>query len=131
MTLLNNNMFNRLSENKIRLKLAQEMPFSDCTDYQVFRECSNQSGNIFEIFNNNSFARQIKTLVNNFTNENYNCKYYITSEFQSLSKNIDSDSLKMIHFNIRSFEKNKFLLYSSLELRNIEFDITFYLKSVK
>ena len=79
--MLNNNMSNRLSENKIRLKLAQEMPFSACTDYQVFRECSNQIGNIFEIFNNNSFAKQIKTLVNNFTNENYNCKYYNTSEF--------------------------------------------------
>ena len=118
-------MSNRLSENKIRLKLAQEMPFSACTDYQVFRECSNQIGNIFEIFNNNSFAKQIKTLVNNFTNENYNCKYYNTSEFQSLIKNLDSDSLKMIHFNIRSFEKNKFLLYSSLELLNIEFDIIF------
>ena len=31
----------------------------------------------------------------------------------------------MIHFNIRSFEKNKFLLYSFLELLNIEFDIIF------
>ena len=105
----NHNMFrNRLSDNKMRLKLAQEMPFFTCTDYQLYRECSTQIGNIFEIFNDNIFARQIKTLVNNFTTENYNCKYYNTSQFQSLIKNFDTDDLKMIHFNIRSFEKNKF-----------------------
>ena len=101
------------------------MPFFTCSDYQIFRECSTQIGNIFEIFNDNIFARQIKTLVNNFTSENYNCKYYNTSEFQSLTKNFDTDGLKMIHFNIRSFEKNKFLLYFFLELLNIEFDIIF------
>ena len=110
-----NNMFkNRLSEKKIRLKLAQEMPFFTCSDYQIFRECSTQIGNIFEIFNDNIFARQIKTLVNNFTSENYNCKYYNTSEFQSLTKNFDTDGLKMIHFNIRSFEKKKkFIVFFS------------------
>ena len=70
-------------------------------------------------------ARQIKSIVNNFTNENYNCKYYNTSQFQSFIKNFDTDGLKMIHFNIRSFEKNKFLLYTFLELLNIEFDIIF------
>ena len=122
----NHNMFrNRLSDYKIRLKLAKEMPFSTCTDYQFYREISSQIGNIFEIFKDNIFARQIKTLVNNFTTENYNCKYYNTSQFQSLIKNFDTDDLKMIHFNIRSFEKNKFLLFSFLELLNIEFDIIF------
>ena len=105
----NHNMFrNRLSDYKIRLKLAKEMPFSTCTDYQFYREISSQIGNIFEIFKDNIFARQIKTLVNNFTTENYNCKYYNTSQFQSLIKNFDTDDLKMIHFNIRSFEKKNF-----------------------
>ena len=122
----NHNMFrNRLSDNKMRLKLAKEMPFFTCMDYQLYREISTQTGNIFEIFKDNIFARQIKTIVNNFTTENYNCKYYNTSQFQSLIKNFDTDDLKMIHFNIRSFEKNKFLLYSFLELLNIEFDIIF------
>ena len=118
-------IFKMMANNKIRLKLAQEMPFFTCTDYQVFRECSTQIGNIFEIFNDNAFAKQIKSLVNNFTNENYNCKYYNTSEFQSLIKSFNTGGLKMIHFNIRSFEKNKFLLYAFLELFNIEFDIIF------
>ena len=46
---VNNNMYNnRLSESKLRFKHAQEMPFSACTDYQVYRECSTQIGNIFE-----------------------------------------------------------------------------------
>ena len=122
----NHNMFrNRLSDSKMRLTWAKEMPFSTCTDYQLYREISTQTGNIFEIFKDNIFARQIKTLVNNFTTENYNCKYYNTSQFQSLIKNFDTDDLKMIHFNIRSFEKNKFLLFSFLELLNIEFDIIF------
>ena len=106
---------NRLSDSIIRYNLAQEMPFLTCiNDYEMLRECSTQIGDIFKIFNDNNFARQIKSIVNNFTSENYNCKYYNTSEFQSFIKNFDTDGLKMIHFNIRSFEKNKFLLYSFL-----------------
>ena len=105
-------IFKMMANNKIRLKLAHEMPFFTCTDYQVFRECSTQIGNIFEIFNDNVFAKQIKTLVNNFTNENYNCKYYNTSEFQSLIKSFNTGGLKMIHFNIRSFEKKFTVCFS-------------------
>ena len=72
------NMFiNKLSDSKIRYKLAQEMPFLTCPDYEMLRECSTQISDIFKLFNNNNFARQIKSIVNNFTNENYNCKYYI------------------------------------------------------
>ena len=98
---------NRLSECKIRFKQAQEMPFSSCTDYQLYRECSTQIGNIFEIFNDNNFAKQIKTLVNNFTTDNYSCQYYNNSKFQSLMKTNNDIGLKVTHFNIRSFEKKK------------------------
>ena len=97
---------NRQSDSIIRYNLAQEMPFLTCiNDYEMLREYSTQIGDIFKIFNDNNFARQIKSIVNNFTNENYNCKYYNTSQFQSFIKNFDTDGLKMIHFNIRSFEK--------------------------
>ena len=105
----NNHMLNnRVSESKIRCKLSKELPFSACTDYQIVRECSTQIGNIFELFNENSFARQIRTLVKNFTNENYDCKYYNNPEFQSLIKNKNKAGLKVIHFNIRSFEKKNY-----------------------
>ena len=66
---------NRLSDSIIRYNLAQEMPFLTCiNDYEMLRECSTQIGDIFKIFNDNNFARQIKSIVNNFTSENYNCK---------------------------------------------------------
>ena len=121
-----NNMYNnRLSECKIRFKQAQEMPFSSCTDYQLYRECSTQISNIFEIFNDNNFAKQIKTLVNNFTTDNYSCQYYNDSKFQSLMKTNNDIGLKVTHFNIRSFEKNKFILLSYLESLNTEFDVIF------
>ena len=101
------------------------MLFSSCTDYQLYRECSTQIGNIFEIFNDNNFAKQIKTLVNNFTTDNYSCQYYNDSKFQSLMKTNNDIGLKVTHFNIRSFEKNKFILLSYLESLNTEFDIIF------
>ena len=56
-------IFKMMANNKIRLKLAQEMPFFTCTDYQVFRECSTQIGNIFEIFNDNTFTKQKKSTL--------------------------------------------------------------------
>ena len=121
----NHMLNNRVSESKIRCKLSKELPFSACTDYQVVRECSTQIGNIFELFNENSFAKQIRTLVKNFTNENYDCKYYNNQEFQSHIKTKNNAGLKVIHFNIRSFEKNKFILLSFLESLNFEFDIIF------
>ena len=67
---------NRLSDSKTRYKLAQEMPFLTGPDYEMLREYSTQISDIFKIFNNNNFARQIESIVNNFTNENYNCKYH-------------------------------------------------------
>ena len=114
------NMFSRLIQH-----LAKELPFYNCTNYQIIRECQSMSENMIEFFKNNEFTMQMKQITSSFTDENYSCNYYNHSNISKVISEHNADCLKVINFNIRSFEKNKFNLYFYLSTLPIQFDIIF------
>ena len=114
------NMFSRLIQH-----LAKELPFYNCTNYQIIRECQSMSENMIEFFKNNEFTMQMKQITSSFTDENYSCNYYNHSNISKVISKHNADCLKIINFNIRSFEKNKFNLYFYLSTLPIQFDIIF------
>ena len=104
---------------------AKQLPFSSCTDYQLVNTLTYSESNILNLFHENSFAKSIKKYLENVSKENYNCNYYNSSSFPSLLKEFDTDGFKVIHFNIRSMEKNKFQLLAFLSTLNCNFDLIF------
>ena len=83
------------------------------------------SENMIEFFKNNEFTMQMKQITSSFTDENYSCNYYNHSNISKVISKHNADCLKIINFNIRSFEKNKFNLYYYLSTLPIQFDIIF------
>ena len=115
----------------LRLKYFRELPFNSCSNYQIIRECLKTSENLIEIFKQNEFANQMKQISDTFTKDNYTCDYYNQSSLSKVINVHHESSLKIIHINIRSFEKNKFKLFYYLNTLKCQFDIIFLTETGK
>ena len=89
----------------LKLKYFRELTFNSCSNYQIIRECLKTSENLIEIFKQNEFANQMKQISDTFTKDNYTCDYYNQSSLSKVINVHHESSLKIIHINIRSFEK--------------------------
>ena len=107
---------------------SRELPFSSCTDYQfeqIISEFTNSKSRLLDLFSSNGFSNQINNLINDFTKDNYKCKYHNHSSFPKLLKEHHKDCLKATHINIRSLELNKYILKAYLDTLGCEFDLIF------
>ena len=89
------------------------------------------SENLLEFFKNNEFTVQMKQIISSFTDENYSCNYYNQSNITKIINEHNINCNKVINFNIRSFEKNKFKLYYYLCTLPCQFDIIFLTETGK
>ena len=116
----NKNNANSISE----LSPNYEMPYINCTDFEMFENLQNNHQNITDLLNSKNLQNSIIQLISNY-HENFNCSYQNESSFQNLNRNHNHKSLRSIHLNIRSLNKHKLILKSFLNDLNCCFDIIF------
>ena len=104
--------------------LFNELPFFKCSDYELISLCMSTKEKLLHLFESNNLSNQ---LINNFNTikENFTCNYFNESSFQKVLNSHNSCSLKMVHTNIRSINKNKAILKLDLETLNCDFDLIF------
>ena len=76
-----------------------------------------------EKLENNNFSKDMIKHVSKISKDNYSCKYYDKNNIKSITNSHHNSALKVIHFNISSFEKHGLELTSYLEHLNINYDI--------
>ena len=101
----------------------KELPFSNCTDYQVINEFALPIQNLLEKFENNCFSNEMFKHINMITKDNYSCKYYTESSFPSALNQNKISSFKVFHTNIRSLQLHSFELLAYLESLKCKFDV--------
>ena len=113
-----------ISHSEQRRILSNELPFSKCSDYEIISLCMSTNEKLLHLFESNNFSNQ---LINNFNTikENFTCNYFNESSFKKVLNSHNSCSLKMVHTNIRSINKNKAILKLDLENLNCDFDLIF------
>ena len=113
-----------ISHSEQRRILFNELPFFKCSDYELISLCMSTKEKLLQLFESNNFSNQ---LINNFNTikENFTCNYFNESSFQKVLNSHNSCSLKMVHTNIRSINKNKAILKLDLETLNCDFDLIF------
>ena len=101
-----------------------ELPFTNCNDYEIIMMCMSAEEKILKKFETNNFSNQ---LINNLSllKDNFTCNYFNENSFHKLINHHNAKSLKIFHINIRSINKHKIILKSYLESLKCTFDIIF------
>ena len=102
---------------------AAILPFSNCSDYQLFNELGANLNFYFDNYNSTDFFKEISEYTSTFTADNFKCKYYNEQQFNSTFPQNLPNSLRVFHLNIRSFSLHQFELVAFLNCLKIEFDI--------
>ena len=106
-----------------RKMLADNLPFSKCSDYAMLTACLSNKDKLLEIYENNSFTSECHSLIDELTMENFSCKYYNEDKFNSMLPKHQEKSLKVFHLNIRSLNKHCHELNAFLSCLNYSFDV--------
>ena len=65
------------------MDIAIELPFANCSDYQIITEFSSSKTKVLEFLSNNKFSKEMFQHINKVTKDNYTCKYYNEDSFSS------------------------------------------------
>ena len=103
--------------------LAQSLPFSNCSDYAMLTACLSDNDKLLDFFENNTFTSECHNLIDEFSMENYSCKYYNENKFNSILSKHQDKSIKIFHLNIRSLNKHCHELNAFLLCFNCKFDV--------
>ena len=112
-------------ETMTKSTLAQNLPFFNCSDYSMLTACLSNKDKLLEIYENNSFTSDCHSLIDGLSMENFSCKYYTESKFNSMLTKHREKSLKVFHLNIQSLNKHCHELEAFLSFLNCNFDILF------
>ena len=108
-----------------RKRLAINLPFYNCSDYAMLNACLSNKDKLLEFFENNTFTSECHSLIDEFSMENFSCKYYNENKFNSILPKHQEKSLKVFHLNIRSLNKHCHELKAFLSCLNCNFDVLF------
>ena len=106
-----------------RKRLAINLPFYNCSDYAMLNACLSNKDKLLEFFENNTFTSECHSLIDEFSMENFSCKYYNENKFNSILPKHQEKSLKVFHLNIRSLNKHCHELKAFLSCLNCSFDV--------
>ena len=99
------------------------LPFPKCSPFYISSQYQTGKKHLIEKLENNNFSKDMIKHINNFTKDNYSCKYYDENNLNSLKNYHHRSALKVIHLNINSISKRGTELSSYLEYLNINYDI--------
>ena len=102
---------------------SNELPFYNCSDYAVMYECMSTNTKLLEMFESNGFSQKYIDLIEGYTMENFDCKYYNEDKFNFMLTKHHSDAFKVYHQNIRSLNLHSHELKSYLECLKCNFDV--------
>ena len=103
--------------------LAQKLPFSNSSDYAMLTACLSDNDKLLDFFENNTFTSECHNLIDEFSMENYSCKYYNENKFNSILSKHQDKSIKIFHLNFRSLNKHCHELNAFLSCLNCKFDV--------
>ena len=76
--------------------------------------CMSANTNLLELFENNGFSHKYIDLIEGYTMEHFDCKYYNEDKFNFMLTKHHSDTLKVYHQYIRSLNLHSHELKSYL-----------------
>ena len=103
--------------------LSNELPFKNCSDYQIRYEMLQFTERFFQMCENNNLSEQMHKVMNIVNSENFNFKYYTEHSIQSSVLSHKPNAFKVFHLNIRSIELHKVELAFYLEIIKSEFQV--------
>ena len=103
--------------------LAHALPFYSCSDYAVMYEYMSANSKILKRLENNGFSKKYIYLIESYTFENFDCKYYNEEKFNFMVSKLHPDALKVYHQNIRSLNLHSHELKAFLECLMCKFDV--------
>ena len=103
--------------------VSYQLPFYNCSDYEIILEFMSAKNKFLEIFEENNFTKYYDNIVEGFSNENFSCNYYTEDKFNSMINKIQNDSVKSFHVNIRSLNLNCYELKAFLSCLKCFFDV--------
>ena len=110
-------------DNATNKTIAESMPFSNCSDFQLYLMFNARKDFDFDHFNNSEFFNEMNEYTRTISTNNYDCQYYNEQKFNSTFSNKTTKSLKVIHLNISSFELHQHELSAYLNCLKIQFDV--------
>ena len=87
--------------------LSNELPFKNCSDYQIRYEMLQFTERFFQMCENNNLSEQMHKVMNIVNSENFNFKYYTEHSIQSSVLSHKPNAFKVFHLNIWSIELHK------------------------
>ena len=105
------------------MDIAIELPFANCSDYQIITEFSSSKTKVLEFLSNNKFSKEMFQHINKVTKDNYTCKYYNEDSFSSAFGQHSDSQLRIFHTNIRSLKAHCYQLHNYLDILKCNFDV--------
>ena len=103
-------------------ELNNALPFKNCSPFSVSELTLSSKNKYIELLENNNFSLNMIKHHNEISKNNYTCYYYNDQSISALSKQHHADALKLIHFNIGSYQKNGACFLYFLKCLHVQFD---------
>ena len=117
-----NGVLNTLNDESPCLNETNELPFQNCTSFELENINANVNKNFLKKLEDNNLSSQIIRQTSNILKD-FKCSYENESSFNKVIKSHNQKALKIIHLNIRSLNKHKLLLKTYLENLKYTFDL--------